>query len=198
MQAAKSLLLASLQKNDSFEKMTPYLILNENELVEMEIHHSKKPPFRLLDVLKMLVFGVLLSVAIASFWHDGIFSIAPVFVMVMIVFFVIPFVHRWKKLQPLKYYATNERLIIYDTASAKILHSFEFKQFPEMEFRENANNSGYIILGEVQPAFGRFGLFGAKVGVNLADHEIVLENIPEVRKTFYYLKSKVENIPSRG
>lgn len=167
--------------------------LKENEIVEMEIHHSKKLPFRLNDWLKSIIFVGLTIAAITSLRHDGFFSIGTVFLLVVIFLGILPLFNRWKKLQPIKYYITNERLIIFNESSVEIVHSFEFNQFPEITLHENAYNSGYIILGELQPVFGRYGLFGIKVGINLADHEIVLENISEVRKTYNYLKTKIEN-----
>ena len=58
---------------------------------------------------------------------------------------------------------------------------------------ENAYNSGFIILGETQATFVKGkGLHPMRYGVNLADHEIVLENIPNVRKTYQILKDKIE------
>ncbi len=167
--------------------------LNENENIEIEILHSKKLPFRLEDWLRSLIFIGLTVAAIASISGDGILSIGSVFLLVVFFIGILPLYLRWKRLQPLKYFISNERLIIFNETQNKIVLSFTFTQFPEINFHENANNSGYIIIGEVQPAFGRYGLFGAKVGVNLADHEILLENIPNVRKVYDNLKTKIEN-----
>jgi len=167
--------------------------LNENEKIEMDIHHSKKLPFRLEDWLRSLIFIGLTVAAIASLRSDGILSIGSVFLLVVFFIGILPLYLKWKRLQPLKYLITNERLIIFNETQNKIVRSFSFTQFPAINLHENAYNSGYIILGEVQPAFGRHGLFGTKVGVNLADHEIVLENILEVRKVYDFLKTKIEN-----
>lgn len=167
--------------------------LKENEIIEMEIHHSKKLPFRLEDWLRSIIFIGFTIMAIASLRSDGILSIGTVFLIVVFFLGILPLYLRWKKLQPLKYFITNERLIIFNETQDKIEQSFEFTKFPEINLHENVYNSGYIIIGEVQPAFGRHGLFGTKVGVNLADHEIVLENIPNVRKVYIFLKTKIEN-----
>lgn len=167
--------------------------LNENENIEMEIHHSKKLPFRLEDWLRSLMFIGLTIAAIALLRSDGILSIGSIFLLVVFFLGILPLYRRWKRLQPLKYFITNERLIIFNETQKKIERSYLFTQFPEINLHENAYNSGYIIIDNVEPVFGRFGLFGTKVGVNLADHEIVLENIPEVRKVFNNLKIKIEN-----
>jgi hypothetical protein len=167
--------------------------LRENEKIEMEIHHSKRLPFRLEDWLRSLVFIGLTVAAIASLRSDGILSIGTVFLIAVFFLGILPLCLRWKKLQPLKYIITNERLIIFNQTQDKIEKSYDFTVFPDINLHENAYNSGYIIIGNVEPTFGRLGLFGTKVGVNLADHEVVLENIPEVRKIFNYLKTKIEN-----
>jgi hypothetical protein len=167
--------------------------LRENEKIEMEIHHSKKLPFRLEDWLRSLIFIGLTVAAIASLRSDGILSIGTIFLIVVFFLGILPLYLRWKKLQPLKYFITNERLVIFNKTRDRIEQSFDFTGFPEIKIHENAYNSGYIIIGNVEPTFGRFGLLGTKVGVNLADHDIVLENIPEVRTTFNYLKTKIEN-----
>ena len=159
----------------------------------MEIHHSKKLPFRLEDWLRSLIFIGITVFAITSVRSDGILSIGTVFLLLVFLFGIIPLYTRWKKLQPLNYFITNQRLIIFNDAQNIIERSFTFTQFPEINLHENAYNSGYIIIGDVQPTFRRHGLFGTKVGVNLADHEIVLENIPEVRKVYDFLTTKIEN-----
>jgi len=167
--------------------------LRENEKIEMEIHHSKKLPFRLEDWLRSLIFIGLTVAAIASLRGDGILSIGTIFLIAVFFLGILPLYLRWKKLQPLKYFITNERLVIFNKTRDRIEQSYDFTEFPEINIHENAYNSGYIIIGNVETTFGRFGLLGTKVGVNLADHDIVLENIPEVRKTFNYLKTKIEN-----
>lgn len=166
--------------------------LNENERIEMEIKHSKKLPFRLADWLRSLIFIGIIIVAIASIRSEGFISIGSVFLLVTFFLGILPLYLRWKRLQPLKYLLTNCRLIIYNESLNQIEHSFDFRSFPEMTLHENAYNSGYIVLGAVQPTFETHGLFQTKVGVNLSDHEVVLENIPEVRKVFNTLKEKIE------
>lgn len=136
--------------------------LKENETIEMEIHHSKKLPFRLEDWLRSLIFIGLTVAAIASLRIDGIFSIGTVFLLVVFFIGIFPLYLRWKRLQPLKYFITNERLIIFNEAQNKIERSFEFIHFPEINLHENVYNSGYIIIGEVLPAFGRHGCLGPK------------------------------------
>ncbi len=167
--------------------------LKENEVIEMEIHHSKKLPFRLEDWLRSFIFIGITIAAIASLRSDGILSIGTIFLILIFFYGILPLYLRWKKLQPLKYYLTNERLIIFNETQDKIEQSYEFTEFPKINLHENLNNSGYIIIGAVQPKFGSYGVFATKVGVNLADHEVVLENIYEVRKTFDYIKTKIEN-----
>lgn len=166
--------------------------LKENEIIEMEIHHSKKLPFRLEDWLRTLIFLGLTIAAIASIRSDGFLSIGSVFLVFVFFLGILPLYLRWKKLQPIKYFITNERLIIFNETQKKIEQSFEFKQFPEINLYENANNSGYVIIGEVQPLFGRYG-FGTRVGVNMIDNNVTLENITEVRKIVNLLKTKIQN-----
>lgn len=161
----------------------------------MEIHHTKKLPLRLEDWLRWFIFVFLSVAAIAAMRSVGTFLFGLMFLIIIVVLGVIPLYLRWKKLQPLEYLITNERLIIFNTKQDRIERSFDFIQFPEIHLHESAYNSGYIIIGLAQPPFMRGGLFGTRVGVNLVDHEIVLENIPEVRKTYNYLKAKIDQHP---
>ncbi len=168
--------------------------LTKDEIIEMEIFHKKKLPFRLVDWIKLLISIGLCIAAIASIQSEGYISIGSVFILTIILFIYFPWFLRWKNLQPLKYIVTNKRLIIYNSVRKTIKHSFEFSAFPVMTFHENAYNSGYIILGQVQPSITNGnGLDSFSFGINLLDHGIVLENIPSVKKIFHLLTDKVEN-----
>lgn len=166
--------------------------LLENEFIEQEIRHKKHLPFRLEDWLRTLILGGVLTGAIDSLSNDE--YIMGSFLLLLALFVgCLPLFMRWKQLQPLKYYITNQRLIIFNEKQDRIVHSFSYDAFPEMTLRDNAYNFGCIILGEPEPLFGRHGIFGMKTGVSLADHEVVLENISEIRKIYDNLRGKVKN-----
>ena len=110
----------------------------------------------------------------------------------LVVFFygIRPMYLRWKRLQPLKYLVTNERLILINAELNEIQHSFAFTSFPEIHLHENLKNAGYIIIVESEPTLAHTGL---KWGINLNNHQLVLENIPEVRKVYELLIEKMES-----
>lgn len=166
------------------------LTLNEQEQIAFEIEHTKKLPFRLEDWIRSSLFVGLSIAAITSIRYEGFISIGSVFLLVIFFYGIRPLYLRWKILQPLKYFVTNERLILFNTIQNEIEHSFAFTTFPEIHVHENLRNFGYIIIGESEPTFAHTGL---KWGVNLNDHQLVLENIPEVRKVYDLLMEKVES-----
>lgn len=129
---------------------------------------------------------------IAAIKGDGLLSIGPVLIIAPVFFIYLPLFSRWKRLQPLKYYVTNKRLIIYDSNRNTILNSYRFESFPKILLHEKLNNSGYIVIGEEEPTVVRgTGLSSLKYGVNLADHSVVLENIPNVKKIVDLINSKI-------
>lgn len=166
--------------------------LEEDEVIEMEIVHKKHLPYRLEDFVRSLVFVGFIIVGITSITFDGFISIGSVLILGAVIYIPLPLYMRWRKLQPIRYYITNKRLIIYDSIQNSIKHSFTFTSFPEVTMHEKANNSGFLILGEKQELLRRGrGLFSMKVLVNLTDHKIVLENIPDVREVYNLIKSKL-------
>ena len=165
------------------------MTLYEHEQIVFEIEHTKKLPFRLEDWIRSSVFIGLSIAAIASIRYEGFISMGSVFLLVIFFYGIRPLYLRWKKLQPMQYFVTNERLILFNNEVDEIQHSFAFTSFPEIHLHENLRNFGYIIIGESEPTFAQTGL---KWGVNLNDHQLVLENIPEVRKVYQLLMEKIE------
>jgi hypothetical protein len=165
------------------------MTLNEQEQIAFEIEHTKKLPFRLEDWIRSSLFVGLSIAAIASIRYEGFISMGSVFLLVVFFYGIRPLYQRWKRLQPLKYLVTNERLILFNAELNEIQHSFAFTSFPEIHLHENLRNFGYIIIGESEETFAQTGL---KWGINLNDHSLVLENIPEVRKVYELLLEKVE------
>lgn len=163
--------------------------LNEHEQIEFEIEHTKNLPFRLEDWIRSCIFVGLSIAAIASIRYEGFISMGSVFILVIFFHGIRPLYLRWKKLQPMQYFVTNERLILFNNEVDEIQHSFAFTSFPEIHLHENLRNFGYIIIGESETTFAQTGL---KWGVNLNDHQLVLENIPEVRKVYELLMEKIE------
>lgn len=99
---------------------------------------------------------------------------------------------RWRKVNVSTYAITNFRLIIFDKSASKIKHSFSFIEFPNLTYRENAYNFGFIIIGKPEPFFEQQS-FQSKAGVNLKDDEIVLYNLKNVKAEYDYIKSRIIN-----
>lgn len=166
------------------------MTLNEHEQIVFEIEHTKKLPFRLEDWIRTCIFVGLMIAAFAFIRSEGLISMGSVILLFVFFVGIRPLYQRWRRLQSLKYFVTNERLILFNAELNEIQHSFAFTSFPEIHVHENLKNAGYIIIGESEPTFAHTGL---KWGVNLNDHQLVLENIPEVRNVYELLMEKVES-----
>jgi hypothetical protein len=171
------------------------MTLNEHEHIAFEIKHTNKLPFRLEDWIRSSIFVGLMIAAFAFIRSEGLISMGSVFLLFIFFFGIRPLFQRWKRLRSLKYFVTNERLILFNAEQNEIEHSFAFTTFPEIHVHENLRNFGYMITGESEPTFAHTGL---KWGVNLNDHQLVLENIPEVRKVYELLMEKVEAAKDSG
>ena len=165
------------------------MTLNEHEQIAFEIDHTNKLPFRLEDWIRSSIFVGLMIAAFAFMRSEGLFSMGSVFLLLVFFVGIRPLYQRWKRLRSLKYFVTNERLILFNAERNEIQHSFAFTLFPEIHLNENLRNFGYIIIGESESTIGRSGL---KWGVNLNNHQLVLENIPEVRKVYELLIENME------
>jgi hypothetical protein len=164
-------------------------MLRPQEYIVQQITHKNHLPFRVDDLVRTFVFSGFIVAAIASISSDGFVSVGSLLLLAVIFFFLLPLFNRWKNVRKSAYFLTNQRLIICDTKRCDTLYSFELSEFPQMTLSENPYNSGYIILGEVQETFVSSG---GKTGVNTADHGIVLENIPEVRKIYELIRIAVD------
>lgn len=102
-----------------------------------------------------------------------------------------------RKLAQLRYLFYTNRLVIYNHAKDQLLHELFYNEFPEFTFHENLNNFGYIIIGQHEPIITTGGIFKLKYGVNMKDHEIMLENLPEVKKEYLFLKELITKINSK-
>ena len=165
------------------------MTLNEHEQIVFEIEHTNKLPFRLEDWIRSSIFVGLMIAAFAFIRSEGLISMGSVFLLFVFFVGIRPLYQRRKRLQSLKYFVTNERLILFNTELNEVEHSFAFASFPEIHLHENLRNFGYIIIGESESTIGRSGL---KWGLNLNNHQLVLENIPEVRKVYQLLMEKME------
>ena len=158
--------------------------LDEHEIIETEIFHKKHLPFRLEDWIRCLIsIGIIIAV-IASIKVDGLISVGTILILATAFFIYLPLFIRWKRLQPLKYYITNKRLIIFDANRSLILYNYRFESFPKVILHENAYNSGYIIIGVAEPTVVRgTGLHSLKVGVNIFGRKTIIEiNSSEINK----------------
>jgi hypothetical protein len=96
------------------------------------------------------------------------------------------------RISQLQYLFYPDRLVIYNKKRGRILHEVFFEQMPEFTFHENLKNFGYIVIGKNEPIMARGGIFGQNIGVNMKDPDIMLENLPEVKKEYLFLKELVE------
>lgn len=160
-------------------------------------------PFTLVVAMRLLVlipiFGVsvlMIITGIMGLYEGDIIELPTL--LLGIVFFVFTsrfllkiFVLEKIRLSQLQYHFYPDRLVIYNLVTNQIIHNLSFEDFPSFTFRENGNNFGYIVIGKEEPIMTKGGIFGQNYGINMKDPEIMLENLPEVKKEYLFLKELI-------
>ena len=96
------------------------------------------------------------------------------------------------RLSQLQYLFYSNRLVIYNQTKDKILYELFYTKFSQFTFHENMKHFGYIVIGKNEPIMKGGGIFGQNIGINMKDPDIMLENLPEVKKEYLLLKELVE------
>jgi len=169
-------------------------MLEADEQIEELIEHKNYLPFRLEDWLRIPIYLFVIGLGIFILINEGV-SIGFIFIIpIMIVSLylsVYKLLKRWVETKQVEYIITDRRLIIHNKKKNKVEHSFKFSDFPCMTLRENAYNYGYIILGEPAPLIvTNTYLLRISRGINIRDHDLVIENLPNVRKVYNRLRGK--------
>lgn len=165
---------------------------------------QKRMPFTLAVAVRLLVlipiFGMSIFMIIAGYLgvqKGNRFELSSLimgilfFLLSSIMLFRI-FVSKKRQLAQLQYLFYTDRLVIYNKVKDQVLHELFYDQFPAFTFHENLNNFGYIVIGKEEPVMARGGVFGQNTGVNMKDSEMMLENLPEVKKVYVFLKELVD------
>lgn len=156
---------------------------------------------RLADMVRMIVLIPIFGVSVFMISNYFTQELTLIFEPIIGVFFLIfsgynliylLFIRRFK-LRSISYIFFEYRFVIFNHQEKCEVHSFTYSDFPSIEFHENLNDFGYIIIGEKEPLIGKrvtplyFGY-----GVNMADHPISIENIDKVRELYNFLTSLIE------
>lgn len=162
-------------------------------------------PFTLAVALRLLVlipiFGMSSLMIVTGIREtqqnttSGMLTVIPgiFFFLVSLYLLIYLFFLKRRKLSQLQYLFYPDRLVIYNQVTNQIAHELSFDDFPSFTFHENLNNFGYIVIGKDEPIMAKGGAFNLKWGVNMKDPDIILENLPEVKKEYLFLKKLVEN-----
>lgn len=103
------------------------------------------------------------------------------------------FVLKRRRLRELQYIFYSDRLVIYNKTQEKELDSISYQNFPPITFHENLNDFGYIVIGNHEELMSRRA-GTLRWGVSMKDHELMLENLPNVRKEYEFLKGLIEKV----
>lgn len=164
----------------------------------------KRMPFTLAVFMRLIVlipvFGMSILMIVTGyqeiqrFGKLGLLTFLPgIFAFIFSSGFLIHiFFLKKRKLSQLHYLIYPDRLVIYNHVKEQIIHELPFDDFPPFTFHENLNNFGFIVIGDGEPVIARGGLFNQRVGVNMKDADIMLENLPEVKKEHLFLKELIE------
>lgn len=168
--------------------------LNPDEYIDFSIQKNKNLPFRVEDLLKLVIL-VMLSFFITQIFYDikrfnMQFSMAHLILILIIsaviITLLVNFYKRFLVAYKWEYIVTNQRLMIKNHKNL-IEHSFYFNCFPSLNFEENAYGNGYLIIGEREP------LFTESFRLNLSENDIMLYNIIKIKEVYSILKSKIAN-----
>ncbi|WP_224484695.1 hypothetical protein [Robertkochia aurantiaca] len=178
--------------------------LEPDEVIEDKIHKKIGLQLRNEDFLHLflILFAAFVLTKIIPAFKNGNQDLAwPLLSgLLMILNSIYSLIKRWVRNFRTEYFITNKRLIIYDNRRDQIIKSFPFKSFPRMVLRENAYNSGFIILGEYdklwekdpKDKFEWRNLIFRKNYIDTEDYQFTLDNLPEVRKVYNNLLAKIE------
>ncbi len=165
---------------------------------------QKKMPFTLAVFMRLLVlvpiFGMSVLMMVTGYTGIQKSDIIELPTLLLgIAFFALSsalltkiFILEKMRLSQLQYLLYTDRLVIYNQKKDRIIHELFYYKFPQFTFHENLNNFGYIVIGQNQPIMARGGIFGQNIGINMKDPDIMLENLPEVKKEYLFLKGLVE------
>lgn len=103
------------------------------------------------------------------------------------------FVLNSRKLKQLQYLIYEDRLVIFNKKTNSELKNIPFQDFPECSFHENLNDFGYIVIGPEVPLIAKNRSVPWRWGVSMEDPQIMLENLPNVKKEYEFLKNTVEH-----
>lgn len=165
---------------------------------------QRKMPFTLAVFMRLLVlvpiFGMSILMMVTGYLgiQKGDIIELPT-LLLGIAFFALSsslltkiFILEKIRLSQIQYLFYPDRLVIYNQKKDRILHELFFYKFPPFTFHENLSNFGYIVIGQNEPIMARGGIFGQNIGINMKDPDIMLENLPEVKKEYLFLKELVE------
>ncbi len=165
---------------------------------------QKKMPFTLAVFMRLLVliplFGMSILMIVTGYQEFqalgkiGLLTFIPgiFFFLVSFSLLIKIFILNKRKLSQLQYLFYTDRLVIYKHSKDQILHELFFHDFPSFTFHENLNGFGYIVIGKNEPIMTNGGIYGQNIGVNMKDPDIMLENLPEVKKEYLFLKELAE------
>ena len=178
--------------------------LEADEILEEKVNKKSGLQLRNEDFLHLssIIFGVFLLTQILPAYLNGVEGLLWLLLIfsLMILSSIYSFMKRWVRNKSSEYFITNKRLIIYNTHKNQITKSFSFTSFPRMVFRENAYNSGFIILGEYDKLwennpndkFEWGNLILRKKYIDTKDYRYTLDNLSEVKKVYEKLLAKIE------
>ena len=168
--------------------------LLENEIILEEIEHSNRIPFRLEDMITIpffIAFSCIISFIFFQVVGESKKDIVIYFIYPMAVLFAIfmtigRIFIRWYKTKTSRFYISNQRIIFTDISGKLINKSFKLIDL-EINYREDLNSNGFIIIGEQEPLFqGR--------GINFLENQDVMYNVYKVKEIFDKIKATKYNV----
>lgn len=185
------------------------MILKPGETLIQEIKHTKKIPFRLEDLVTIPIFTIILfgiitllnpsrDFKINHYEELYYYFIIPMLTFLYLLLTVGRIFIRWFKTKTTDFLLTDQRIIFCDSHSKIMNESFELENLI-LNYREKANNYGYIIFGEPESIAGNSkNLPMFSIGINFFEDKNVMYNIPKVKSVFdLIIKTKSDLIKNK-
>ena len=156
-------------------------ILNTDENIELEVLPKKGMMLHSNDLFK-IIFGLLfliISFGIGFTKHIGFLILGTI----VLGYMVKAIYTRYNNTNGVKYLISNKRIMFLKNGN--LIKQKNFKDIKEVIYENKGNDTGYIILGKIEPLFvGR--------GISFSEDRYVLDNLTNYKEVSDLLKKLIE------
>lgn len=157
-------------------------LLNPGEKIQLKVIPKKGIMLHANDLFKILfaIFFMTIAFGVGLNYHIGFLILG----IISLVYILKAIYIRYNNTNGIVYLITNERIMFL--RKGNIIKQKKLKDIKEVTFENSGNNTGYIILGEVEPLFdGR--------GLSISEDKYVLDNLTNYKEVSDLIKKLIKN-----